>query len=89
MYRGVCIGSCLAFTILDGDTGKITDVNRFLIDLLGYGREAFLGKKLWELGFLKYIAATKLAYENLQKTGYVRYEDLPLEWRLNSSAICI
>ena len=64
--------------ILDADTGEIDDVNPFLTDMLGYTREEMLGKKLWELGAFKDIEASKAAYEELQRTGYVRYEDLPL-----------
>ena len=65
--------------ILDGDTGEIDDVNPFLINMLGYVREEMLGKKLWELGAFKDIEASKAAYAELQRTGYVRYEDLPLK----------
>jgi len=36
--------------ILDAETGQIADVNPFLIEMLGYAKEEFLGKKLWEIG---------------------------------------
>ena len=65
--------------ILDVDTGEIHDVNPFLTNMLGYTREEMLGKKLWELGAFKDIEASKAAYAELQRTGYVRYEDLPLK----------
>ena len=65
--------------ILDADTGKIIDVNPFMIAMLGYSKEAFLGKKLWEIGAFKDIAASKLAALELKDTGYVRYENLPLQ----------
>jgi len=64
--------------ILDADTGKIDDVNPFLIDMLGYTYKYFLGKKLWELGAFKDTKASKKAFTKLQRKGYVRYEDLPL-----------
>jgi PAS domain S-box-containing protein len=32
--------------ILDAETGKITDVNPFLVNMLGYSQKDFLGKKL-------------------------------------------
>jgi len=67
--------------ILDEPTGQIVDVNPFLIDMLGYSREEYLGKKLWEIGFLKDVAASQAAFEELRTKGYVRYEDLPLETR--------
>lgn len=65
--------------ILDADTGKINDVNLFLIKMLGYSKEEFLGKKLWEIGVFKDIKASKEAFLELQTKKYVRYEDLPLE----------
>jgi diguanylate cyclase (GGDEF)-like protein/PAS domain S-box-containing protein len=65
--------------ILDADTGEIVDVNPFLISMLGYTHEEILGKRLWELGAFKDIEASKAAFEELQLTGCVRYEDLPLE----------
>ncbi|MDO9035934.1 MAG: PAS domain S-box protein, partial [Methanoregula sp.] len=65
--------------ILDADTGKIVDVNPFLIDLLGYSHEQFLGKKIWEIGVFKDIIANKDNFEELQRKEYIRYEDLPLE----------
>ncbi len=36
--------------ILEAETGQISDVNPFLIEMLGYSYEDFLGKKLWEIG---------------------------------------
>ena len=36
--------------ILDAETGQISDVNPFLVEMLGYSHEDFLGKKLWEIG---------------------------------------
>ena len=65
--------------ILDEPTGQIVDVNPYLIDMLGYSRGEYLGKKLWEIGFLKDVAASRAAFEELRSKGYVRYEDLPLE----------
>jgi PAS domain S-box-containing protein len=67
--------------ILDADTGEIFDVNPFLIEMLGYSHEAFLGKRLWEIGAFRDIEASKAAFLELQSKGYVRYEDLPLETR--------
>ncbi len=65
--------------ILDSKTGEITDVNPFLEELLGYSKKEFLGKKLWEVGTFKNIKESKEMFKILQETGYVRYEDLPLE----------
>lgn len=65
--------------ILNAKTGSITDVNPFLITLLNYSREEFLGKELWDLGFFKDIKASKAAFRELKDKQYVRYDDLPLK----------
>ncbi len=65
--------------ILDAQTGQISDVNPFLVEMLGYSYEEFLGKQLWEIGVFKDIEASKAAFLELQSSGYVRYDDLPLE----------
>ena len=65
--------------ILDADTGRIVDVNPFLIELLGYTVEQFLEKEIWEIGIIKDIAANKEMFLELQQKQFVRYEDLPLE----------
>jgi len=67
--------------ILDAETGQIIDVNPFLMDMLGYSRKEFIGKTLWEIGPFKDVAASKIAYRELQDKDYARYEDLPLETR--------
>ncbi|HXH39077.1 MAG TPA: PAS domain S-box protein, partial [Thermoanaerobaculia bacterium] len=68
-----------AILILDGNDGKIMDANPFVIDLLGYSLEELMGKELWEIGLFPDIEASKAAFDRLHRTGYIRYEDLPLE----------
>jgi len=65
--------------ILDSETAQITDVNPFLEGLLGYSKSEFLDKKLWEVGAFKNMKTAKEVFKILQKEGYLRYEDLPLE----------
>jgi PAS domain S-box-containing protein len=60
---------------------KITDVNPFMTELLGYSRDEFLGKELWEIGLFSDKEASQAAFLKLQETGYIRYEDLPLQTR--------
>jgi PAS domain S-box-containing protein len=67
--------------ILDGNTGRIVDVNPFLMELTGYSHEDFLGRYIWEIGPFRDIAASKASFVDLQTKEYVRYEDLPLETR--------
>jgi PAS domain S-box-containing protein len=68
-----------AILILDGDSGKVIDANPFVIELLGYSIEELIGKELWQIGLFRDIDESKAAFDRLQKTGYIRYEDLPLE----------
>ncbi|TFG35977.1 MAG: PAS domain S-box protein, partial [Desulfobacterales bacterium] len=65
--------------IIDVETGQISDVNPFLMEMLGYSHEDFLGKKLWQIGLFKDIEAWKASFEELQSKGCVRYDNLPLE----------
>jgi diguanylate cyclase (GGDEF)-like protein/PAS domain S-box-containing protein len=65
--------------LLDADTGRITDVNPFLEDMLGYSHTELIGKALWEIGPVKDIAASQDAMRHLQNNEYIRYENLPLE----------
>jgi diguanylate cyclase (GGDEF)-like protein/PAS domain S-box-containing protein len=65
--------------LLDAVSGEITDVNPFLVELLGYTHAEFLGKKLWEIGSFKDAIANQAAFRELQQKKYIRYEELPLE----------
>jgi len=65
--------------LLDAETGMITDVNPFLIELLGYSKAQFVEKTIWEIGFFKDIVANHDKFLELQQKEYVRYDDLPLE----------
>jgi PAS domain S-box-containing protein len=65
--------------ILDADTGRITDANLFLQNLLGYSHTELLGKMLWEIGPFRDIAASRGAFRKLQRKEYIRYDNLPLE----------
>ncbi|RJP20452.1 MAG: PAS domain S-box protein [Candidatus Omnitrophota bacterium] len=78
-YRRLFEAAKDGILILDAETGMILDVNPFLCELLGYAYEKFLGKRLWELGYFKDIAANQGKFEELLYKKYVRYEDLPLE----------
>ena len=81
--------------ILDAETGQIPDVNPFLIEMLGYSHEEFLGKKLWEIGAFKDIEASKAAFLELQNKGYVRYKiyrwrrKTGVQWPWNLSVMSI
>ena len=78
-YRRLFESAQDGILILDADTGKVVDVNPFLLKLLGYPCDALYGQYIWELGVFKDIAASKKAFKTLQDNEYIRYEDLPLK----------
>jgi PAS domain S-box-containing protein len=80
-YRRLFESAKDGILILDADNGRIVDVNPYLIEMLGFCKEELIGKELWEIGAFKDIVASKLAFAELQRQGYIRYEDLPLETR--------
>jgi PAS domain S-box-containing protein len=80
-YRRLFEAAKDGILILDVDTGRITDVNPFLIKLLGFSRDEMVGKTVGELSPFKDIEENKIMLSRLQKDGYVHYEDLPLETR--------
>jgi PAS domain S-box-containing protein len=65
--------------IIDGETGKIADVNPFLTNILGYSHAEIAGKRLWELGVFEDIEESRKAFSQLQSKEYIRYDDLPLQ----------
>jgi diguanylate cyclase (GGDEF)-like protein/PAS domain S-box-containing protein len=77
-YRRLFEAAQDGILLLDAETGMITDVNPFLVKLLGYTREEFVEKRLWEVGAFKDIEASQEAFKALQRNEYIRYEDLPL-----------
>jgi PAS domain S-box-containing protein len=80
-YRRLFEAARDGILILDADTGRINDVNPFLVELLGFSRLEMLGKTVGELSPFKDIEPNKVMLERLQRDRYVRYENLPLETR--------
>jgi PAS domain S-box-containing protein len=78
-YRRLFESAQDGILILEADTGKIIDVNPFLIEMLGYTHKEYHGKQLWEISLFKDIAENKIAFKRLQREKYIRYEHLPLK----------
>jgi PAS domain S-box-containing protein len=78
-YRRLFESAKDGILILDAETGMVVDVNPFLIGLLGFSHEQFLGKKVWELGFFRDMVANQAHFAELQQKEYIRYEDRALE----------
>jgi PAS domain S-box-containing protein len=77
-YRRLFESARDGILILDVDTGAVVDVNPYLVELLGFSRETFLGKTLWDLGFFGDILANRESFAELKHEKYVRYDDKPL-----------
>jgi PAS domain S-box-containing protein len=80
-YRRLFEAAKDGILILETDTGRISDVNPFLVEMLGFSHGELVGTPIWELGPFRDIVANKAKFEQLQQQGYVRYENLPLETR--------
>src|SRR5271155_1077028 len=84
-YRRLFESAQDGILIVDAGTGQIQDVNPFLLDLLGFSREEYLGKKLWEVAAFQDSEASKSAFLELQQRGYIRYDNIPLHSKAGSS----
>ncbi len=80
-YRRLFESAKDGILILDADTGRINDVNPFILKLLGFSRGEMIGRTVGELSPFKDIESNKAMLDRLQKDWYVRYENLPLEAR--------
>jgi PAS domain S-box-containing protein len=78
-YRRLFEAAKDGILILNVSSGKIIDANPFMSDLLGYPKEYFLEKELWEIGLFQDIKASQVAFKELQTGGYLRYDHLPLK----------
>jgi PAS domain S-box-containing protein len=78
-YRRLFEAARDGILILDATTGRIQDVNAFLIELLGIPRDEMIGKTVAEICPFKDDHLNKAMFERLRSERYVRYEDLPLQ----------
>jgi two-component system cell cycle sensor histidine kinase/response regulator CckA len=69
-YRRLFETSREAIWLLDEDSGEILDVNPFALQLFGYSREEFLGRKPWELPLYVEPSRAVARFENLRKSGH-------------------
>ncbi|MBX9735361.1 MAG: PAS domain S-box protein, partial [Phycisphaerales bacterium] len=77
-YRRVFETAKDGILILDAHTGKITDANAFMGALTGLEKRDILGKELYQIGMYKDIAENKAGFRELQRTGYLRHDHLPV-----------
>jgi PAS domain S-box-containing protein len=78
-YRRLFEAAREGILILEANTGRISDVNPFLVEMLGMSHDDLVGTPIWELGAFRDIVSNKAKFEQLQHQGYVLSENLPLE----------
>ena len=78
-YRRLFESARDGILILDAGSRQIIDANPSAVELLGYSRDEFLGKELWEVGLFKEKYESQTALRDLPDAGYVRHEDLLLK----------
>jgi len=79
LYHRLFESSKDGLLVIDAETGIIQNVNPFLIELLGYAKEQFIAKTIWETGFFKDIAGNREKFSEMQHKDFVHYKDLSLE----------
>ena len=60
--------------LFDADSGRVTDVNPYMAELLGRGPEQLLGRYVWEIGLFRDEASGRAAFAELQRKNYHRYD---------------
>jgi two-component system CheB/CheR fusion protein len=54
-----------------------TDKNK--VELMGYSREQFIEKAIWNIGLFKDMVANVDKFKELQEKEFIRYDNLPME----------
>jgi PAS domain S-box-containing protein len=78
-YRRLFEAARDGILILEADTGRISDVNPALLEILGFSHAELVGTPIWELGTFRDVVSNKAKFEQLHSQGYILYENLPLE----------
>ncbi len=65
--------------ILAAATGEVLDVNPFLTGILGFGRQEFLGKAIWELAFFRDVVASEASFAELRDQEHFQCQNMLLD----------
>ena len=80
-YRRLFEAARDGILLLNVQTGRVEDVNPFLIDLLGYSRDECLARHFWQLGSRTDEYQGRAVFRQMQEQGYARFDYLPLRTR--------
>jgi two-component system CheB/CheR fusion protein len=64
---------------LDAETGKIEEINPFLINMLGFKEEKLSEKAVWEVDFFKDIVTNKDKFMEMQQKQSEHFKDVQME----------
>lgn len=84
-YRRLFETSQDGLILIDKQTGSIINVNPAIMELLGYSSEEFIGKGLKDVGLLKNIEDFQKTIQELNETGFIHYDDMPVETKEGQS----
>ncbi len=62
--------------ILDANTGKVIDVNPYLVELLGVSKKQFVEKEIWNISLFKKWFPSNDAFKNLIREEFIHCDDL-------------
>ncbi len=82
-YRRLFETSKEGILLLNAGTGKIIDVNSFMLGFLGYAKEDLLGKAFWEIEAAEDFPSTREAFKEVVNRETVRFDELELGTRSN------
>lgn len=77
-YRRLFEAAQDGILILDFETGDIVDANPFIVKIIGLPVEEVVGKRLWQIGLFSNKEDSELAFIELKKNSYIRFEDMPI-----------
>lgn len=78
-YRRLFEAAQVGILILEADTGRIIDVNPFLVELLGFSHAELVGAPLWEVSAFREIVSDKTAFDSIHQVGGFLSENLTLK----------
>jgi PAS domain S-box-containing protein len=78
-YRRLFEAAKDGILILEADSGRISDANPALIEMLGFSHAELVGTPIWELGPFHDVVSNNARFQQMQEQVYVRSESLSLE----------
>ena len=78
-YRSLFESAKDGILVLDAETGKIEEINPFLLDMLGFDEDELTEKAIWEVNFFKDIVTNKDKFLEIQQKKSEHYKEVPME----------